>query len=152
MTTAPSFELPDQDGQMHALEDYRGRWLVLYFYPKDDTPGCTTEACQFRDMKTEIEKVASLVGISTDSVQSHKEFSTKYHLNFPILSDPSHEVLEQYHSWGLKKYKDKEYVGTSRNTFLISPTGEIIKEYLGVDPQTHAEEILKDLQSLQRAA
>ena len=149
MKPAPNFKLPDQDGQTHALEDYRGRWLVVYFYPKDDTPGCTKEACQFRDAKGDIEKLADIVGISTDSVESHKKFSLKYHLNFPLLSDPGHEVLEQYHSWGPKNIAGKDYVGTYRNTFLINPDGDIVKEYIGVDPQTHAEQILGDLKVLQ---
>lgn len=142
MKPAPHFNLPDQDGKQHALNDYRGRWLVVYFYPKDDTAGCTTEACSFRDARSELEKLAALVGISTDSVESHKQFAEKYHLNFTLLSDPHHRTIESYNSW------DR---GTKRNTFLIDPDGNITKEYLGVDPQKHAEQIVRDLKSLQRA-
>lgn len=149
MRTAPDFRLPDQDGNEHTLSEYRGDWLVLYFYPKDDTPGCTTEACNFRDARTDIEKLAHVVGVSTDSVKSHKKFSEKYHLNFTLLSDPDHTVIAAYDSWGPKKFMGKEFLGTKRNTFVINPDGKIVKKYLGVDPKAHAAQIIPDLQSLQ---
>lgn len=149
MKTAPDFRLPDQDNKMHALADYHGSWLVLYFYPKDDTPGCTKEACNFRDIREDIEQLAAVVGVSTDSVASHKKFSEKYHLNFTLLSDPTHEVIAAYGSWGPRKFMGKEFLGTHRNTFIISPDGAIAKAYMGVDPKVHASQIVADLQTLQ---
>jgi peroxiredoxin Q/BCP len=149
MNEAQQFSLPDQEGKMHSLADYRGKWLVLYFYPKDNTPGCTLEACNFRDARADIEKLASVVGISKDSVASHKKFSEKYHLDFTLLSDPDHEVIEAYGSWNKKKFMGKEYIGTSRNTFVVNPEGKIAKEYLGVDPKEHAAQIIADLETLQ---
>lgn len=150
MKTAPDFSLVDQYGVMRSLADYRGQWLVLYFYPKDDTPGCTKEACNFRDARNDIEKLAAVVGVSKDSVASHKKFSDKYHLNFTLLSDPGHEVIAAYDSWKPMKFMGKEFLGTSRNTFIIDPSGNIAKSYIGVDPKTHAAQIIQDLQSLQR--
>lgn len=152
MKEAKEFSLPDQDGNLHSLTDYRGKWLVLYFYPKDDTPGCTLEACNFRDARADIEQYASVVGISKDSVTSHKKFSEKYHLNFTLLSDPNHEVIAAYGSWAPKKFMGKEYLGTSRNTFVINPDGKIVKEYIGVDPKEHAGQIIADLETLQAAS
>ena len=152
MKQAPDFNLPDQDGNSRALSDYRGRWLVVYFYPKDDTSGCTAEACSFRDARSDLESLATVVGISKDSVESHKKFTEKYHLNFTLLSDPEHEVIEAYNSWGPKKFMGKEFLGTKRNTFLVNPKGHIVKEYVGVDPQNHAEQIVRDLKSLQAAS
>ncbi len=149
MKDAPNLNLPDQDGKVHSLSDYRDHWLVLYFYPKDDTPGCTTEACNFRDAREDIEQLAAVVGVSTDSIQSHKKFSDKYHLNFTLLSDVDHTVTAAYDSWKPKKFMGKEFLGTNRNTFLINPEGRIVKEYLGVDPKTHAEQIINDLKSFQ---
>jgi peroxiredoxin Q/BCP len=151
MKAAPEFNLQDQDGKTHSLKDYKGKWVVLYFYPKDDTPGCTKEACSFRDERSAIEEYGNAVvlGISKDSVASHKKFSDKYKLNFTLLSDESHETIEAYGAWGPKKFMGKEYVGISRNTYLINPDGMIAKEYLGVDPKKHAAEIIKDLQTFQ---
>jgi peroxiredoxin Q/BCP len=148
---APDFSLPDQNGVEHSLADYAGTWLVLYFYPKDDTPGCTTEACSFRDEREAIAQFghAEVVGVSKDSVHSHKKFADKYHLNFTLLSDPEHKVIEAYDSWKPKKFMGREFIGTVRNTFIISPDGKIAKEYLGVDPKTHAGVIISDLKSLQ---
>jgi thioredoxin-dependent peroxiredoxin len=151
MKQAQDFSLPDQDGNIHSLAEYRGKWLVLYFYPKDDTPGCTKEACNFRDARSDIEKLAAVVGISKDSVASHKKFSDKYHLNFTLLSDPNHEVIEAYDSWKPKKFMGREYIGTSRNTFVINPDGNVVKEYIGVDPKEHALQIIADLEALQTA-
>jgi len=143
--------LPDQNGDVKTLADYAGQWLVLYFYPKDDTPGCTTEACSFRDEREAIADLGSaeVVGISKDSVRSHKKFVDKYHLNFTLLSDPEHKVIEAYGSWKPLKFMGREYMGTQRNTFIITPDGKIAKEYVGVDPKTHAAEIIADLKALQ---
>lgn len=152
MQSAPDFSLPDQNGTVRSLADYGGKWLVLYFYPKDDTPGCTTEACSFRDEREAIADLgnAEIVGISKDSVKSHKKFLDKYHLNFTLLSDPEHKVIEAYDSWKAKKFMGREYIGTERNTFIINPDGMIAKEYRGVDPKTHAAQIIADLDALQR--
>lgn len=149
MKQAPDFRLSDQDGVVRSLGDFCGRWLVLYFYPKDDTPGCTEEACNFRDARDEIADYAAVVGVSKDSVGSHKKFVDKYHLNFILLSDPEHAVIEAYDSWKPKRFIAKDFIGTQRNTFIIDPDGN---EYTGVDPQTHAAEIIYDLQRLQTAA
>ena len=114
------------------------------------TTGCTAEACNFRDARADIENLAAVVGISKDSVASHKKFSEKYHLNFTyLLSDPNHEVIAAYDSWTPKKFMGKEYLGTNRNTFIITPDGKIAKEYIGVDPKEHAEQIIADLEVLQ---
>src|SRR5689334_23739482 len=114
---AADFTLPDQDGKMHSLKDYAGKWLVLYFYPEDDTSGCTTEACNFRDAREVIAELggAEVVGISKDSVDSHKKFGDKYDLNFTLLSDTSHKTIKAYHSWGVMM--------ADRNTFIINPKG-----------------------------
>lgn len=143
---APDFNLPDQDGKMHALADYKGKWLVVYFYPKDFTPGCTKEACGFRDASGELTKRGiKIVGISKDSVSSHKKFIQKYNLNFTLLADPEHRVIESYGAWGPKKFMGREFFGTLRNTYLINPKGEIVKEYKKVDPINHPSQILKDV-------
>lgn len=149
MEQAPEFTLSDQNGEEHSLSDYAGKWLVLYFYPKDDTPGCTTEACSFRDGYDEISKLATIVGISKDSVKSHKKFAEKYHLNFTILSDPEHKVIQAYGSWQPKKFMGRDYMGTNRDTFIINPKGQIAKEYRGVTPKNHADQIAADLKTLQ---
>lgn len=152
MTTAPNFELQDQDSNVRTLADYAGKWLVLYFYPKDDTPGCTTEACNFRDERDAIAEFgnAEVVGVSKDSVRSHKKFIEKHGLNFTLLSDPDHIVMEAYGTWVQKKFMGRDYMGTNRDTFIISPDGKIAKEYRGVDPKNHAAQIIADLKSLQR--
>jgi len=147
---AYNFSLPDQDGKMHALSDYLGKFVVLYFYPKDDTPGCTKEACAFRDASADYEKRGVVViGISRDLASSHKKFADKFFLHFTLLSDPDHVVIEKYGAWGKKKFLGKEYDGILRNTILIDPKGEIVKEYKAVNPLTHADEILKDIKRLQ---
>src|SRR5688572_9421688 len=148
---APDFNLADQDGKVHSLSEYRGKWLVLYFYPKDDTPGCTKEACSFRDNAREFTKVgAEIVGISKDTVKSHKKFEKKYKLNFTVLSDPEGIVVESYGAWGTKKMFGREFSGILRNTYLINAHGEIVKKYERVNPLLHTGQILKDLNSLQR--
>ena len=151
MKQAPDFSLPDQDGNIKTLADYAGKWLVLYFYPKDNTPGCTTEACNFRDEREAIGELsgAEVVGISKDSVRSHKKFTADHGLNFTLLSDTEHKTIEAYDSWKPKKFMGREYMGTERNTFIISPDGRIAQEYRGVDPKAHAAEIIADLRQLQ---
>ena len=144
---APDFKLPDQEGKNHSLSDYRGKWLVLYFYPKDFTPGCTKEACAFRDARQEFDKRGvKIVGISKDTVALHKKFAEKYRLNFPLLADHEHQVIEAYGAWGKKKFMGREFFGILRSTFLINPKGEIVKEYKDVNPITHSSEILQDLE------
>lgn len=140
------FSLPDQKGKIHKLSDYKGKWIVLYFYPKDDTPGCIKEACGFRDIIEEFKKKNAVVlGVSKDSVDSHKKFSEKYHLNFPLLSDPEKGVIEQFDAWGEKKFLGKTFMGTMRNTYLIDPQGNVLKKFEKVNPLTHPQEILKEL-------
>ncbi len=147
--TAPDFTLPDQNNQQHSLSDYHGKWLVVYFYPKDDTTGCTKEACSFRDGRQALlDKGIEVVGISKDSVASHKKFVDKYHLNFTLLADPGLETIKAYGAWGTKKLYGREYEGTLRNTYLINPEGEIVKTYQKVSPADHAAEILKDFEGL----
>lgn len=146
---ALEFDLPDQDNKFHKLSDYRGKWVVLYFYPKDDTPGCTKEACNFRDSFHELQKMdVQILGISKDSVASHKKFAEKYDLNFPILSDENKEVIKKYNAWGVKKFMGREFEGILRITYLIGPKGEIKKVYEKVNPLVHASEILKDLNGI----
>lgn len=151
MKQAPDFSLPDQAGTTHTLAEYAGKWLVLYFYPKDNTSGCTAEACSFRDERTAIAEFgnAEVVGVSKDSVRSHKKFAADHQLNFTLLSDPEHKTIEAYCSWKPKKFMGREYLGTHRDTFIISPDGKIAREYRGVDPKTHAGQIIADLQALQ---
>jgi len=148
---ATDFTLLDQNGKEHSLSGHKGKWVVLYFYPKDDTPGCTKEACSFRDSFRELQKMGvQILGISKDSVASHKKFAEKYNLNFPILSDESKEIVKAYKSWGKKKFMGREFEGTIRNTYLINPTGEIVKFYEKVNPLTHASEIISDIKDMQK--
>lgn len=127
-TKAPAFTLPDQNGAMHSLEDYKGRRVILYFYPKDNTAGCTKQACGFAERYPQIrEKGAVVLGVSKDSVKSHKNFEEKYGLPFALLSDPEHGVLEAYGAWGEKKNYGKVSMGTIRTTYLIDEEGIIIK-------------------------
>ena len=142
---APNFTLQDQNNLTHTLSDYEGQWIVLYFYPKDDTPGCTTQACDFRDaVKRIITSKAVLFGLSVDSVRSHKLFAEKYNLPFSLLADETGEVSELYDS--LSSF----FKVANRNTFIIDPEGNIAKIYLSVNPKTHSEMVLNDLNSLQK--
>src|ERR1700722_1387189 len=145
-THAPDFSLPSQEGAQVSLDQFKGKWVVLYFYPKDFTSGCTIEAHNFqRDLDKYTAKNAAIVGVSVDDVNSHKSFCTKEGLNFKLLADSNHSVVEKYGSV-------MEYNGmtlAARNTFLIDPTGVIKKVYLKVSPQGHSEEVLADLQTLQ---
>ena len=144
--TAPDFTLSDQFGEIHKLSDYRGKKVVLYFYPKDDTPGCTKEACSFRDNFQEYRKRKMVVlGVSKDSTKSHVKFSEKYSLPFTLLSDDDTEVSQAYGVWGLKKFMGKEYYGINRMTFIIDENGQILRIYEKVKPENHAEEILADI-------
>ena len=144
--TAPKFELNDQNGQIHEIENYKGSWVALYFYPKDDTPGCTTEACEFRDNIFAFEKAGcKILGISMDDEKSHKAFAEKHGLPFPLLADTEGKTSEAY---GVKS----TYLGFSmskRETFLIDPYGNIAVHYDKVDPETHSKQILSDLVKLQ---
>jgi thioredoxin-dependent peroxiredoxin len=153
MMTAPQFSLPDQTGATRSLPDFAGKWLVLYFYPEDDTPGCTTEACGFRDWREQLEaRGLRVVGMSPDDVASHARFAKKYGLNFPLLADVGHSVIEAYGAWGPKRAYGKDYVGVTRKTVLINPEGEIAREYPKVKPEGHAEQILADFEGLTRIA
>lgn len=146
---APSFSLPDQDGKVHTLADYRGRYVLLYFYPKDDTPGCTKEACAIRDADPDFSALDAVVlGVSADSVKSHKKFAEKYELTFPLLADEDKKIVHAYGVWGLKKFMGREYEGIFRVSFLIDPEGKIAKVYDPVKPELHAQEVLTDLTAL----
>ena len=146
MIIAPEFSLSDQDGKIHSLKDYIGKWVILYFYPKDDTPGCTKEACNFRDGTQEFAKRGVVIlGVSKDSVATHKKFAEKYHLNFSLLSDESMEMIKAYNAWGEKKFMGRVFSGIKRMTYLINPKGEVVKVYEKVNPLVHSGEILKDL-------
>lgn len=141
---APDFSLNDQDGVKHTLSQYLGRWVLLYFYPKDDTPGCTKEACSLRDASKDFTKLKTVVlGVSTDNEKSHKKFAEKYALPFTLLADPDKKVIHLYGVWGRKKFMGREYDGTLRTSFLIDPTGKIAKIYESVKPDIHAQEVLE---------
>ena len=152
MKQAADFTLFDQDSQPHSLIDYAGRYIVLYFYPKDDTPGCTVEACNFRDERQAIAKLgdAVVIGISKDPTQSHKKFADKYNLGFTLLSDESTETIQAYGAWQEKSMYGKKYMGIERMTVIIDPNGSIVKEYPKVSPKDHAAEIIKDLRALRQ--
>lgn len=146
---APEFSLPDQNGKMHSLQDYRGKWLVLYFYPRDDTPGCTQEACAFRDDLEQIAGMgAQVVGVSVDDSGSHAQFARKYHLPFPLLADQSGATAERYGAlldlWLIRFAR--------RYTFLIDPQGKVSKVYLSVDTSRHSKQIIDDLKKLTAGA
>ena len=146
---APEFSLPDQDNKLHKLSDYRGQWLLLYFYPKDDTPGCTKEACAIRDNFPSFRKLnIKIFGVSVDSIKSHKKFSEKYNLPFTLLADQEKKVVKKYGVWGKKKMMGREYESTHRTSFLIDPGGKIAKIYKNVKPEIHAEEVLENLREL----
>lgn len=146
---APGFRLQDQNGDCHALADYRGEWLAVYFYPKDDTPGCTTEACNFRDSMYAFEAIgAHVIGISVDDVESHKDFSEKYQLPFTLLADESGETAR---AWGV--LRDLKLIKMARReSFLVNPEGIVAKHYEKVDPETHTAEVLADLKQMMQAA
>lgn len=148
-TKAPDFTLPDQDGKMHTLSAYQGKWVLLYFYPKDDTPGCTAQACAIRDAEPDFKKLKAVVlGISVDTVKSHKKFAEKYGLPFTLLADEDKKVVKKYGVWGLKKFMGREYEGVMRTSFLVDPEGKIARVYENVKAAQHAEMVLADLNQL----
>jgi len=143
---APDFELRDQNGQLHAIEDYRGQWVALYFYPKDDTPGCTTEACEFRDNIFAFRNMnCQILGVSLDDQESHRDFSEKHGLPFPLLADTQGVAADAY---GVKT-RLMGITMAKRQTFLIDPEGNVAKHYADVDPDSHSKEVLADLERLQ---
>lgn len=143
---APTFSLPDGNGNIVNLADLKGKRVVLYFYPRDNTPGCTKEACSFRDSYAEFQgKDVVVLGVSTDDAKSHEKFTTKFELPFPLLTDEDGQVATAYDSYGLKQFMGKEYIGISRNTFVIAPDGTIEAIYKKVKPESHAKEILAAL-------
>ena len=146
---APEFKLTDQNGDEHSLKDFSGKWLVLYFYPKDNTPGCTTEAKDFNDALAEIEKMgASIVGVSPDSVKSHSNFCSKYELNITLLSDPDKEALKDYGAWQKKKMYGREYMGVQRSTVLIDREGKVAEVWPKVRVKGHVEKVKEKLTQL----
>ena len=168
---APSFVLPDQNGKKHKLSDYRGQWVLLYFYPKDNTSGCTKEACTIRDNYSGFEKIkAKVLGISADSAASHRKFAEKHDLPFTLLADPEKKTIKAYGVWvkknmthlassssstrkrdekpGETRRMEKKYMGIARTSFLLNPAGEIVKIYENVKPPIHAQEVLADLNKL----
>lgn len=143
---APDFSLLDETGQLQRLSDYRGKPVLLYFYPKDDTPGCTTEACNFRnDYDTYQKNGVVILGVSPDSPKSHLKFKEKYHLPFTLLSDPDHQVCLTYGVWGRKKFMGREYDGVFRTTFVIDVDGKIVKVFENVKPDGHSSQVLAAL-------
>lgn len=140
---APDFELPDDTNTPRKLSDFRGKNVVLYFYPKDDTPGCTKEACNFRDDYSAYERAGVVIlGVSPDDVQSHVKFKEKFQLPFPLLADEGHKVCDLYQVWGPKKFMGREYQGVLRTTFLINENGKIVNVFEDVRPAEHSTEVL----------
>ena len=150
---APDFSMPADGGGNVKLSDFKGRKLVLYFYPKDDTPGCTTESCDFRDNIKSFEKLnAQIIGISKDSVKSHDKFKAKYDLNFPLASDENSDVCERYGVWKEKSMYGKKYMGIERSTFLIDENGKIAQAWYGVKVPGHVEKVHAAIEALKKAA
>jgi len=148
---APEFTLQADGGQEVSLADYRGQKVVLYFYPKDDTPGCTAEACSFRDDHSDIVAAgAAVLGVSPDTLKSHDKFKAKYNLPFTLLSDPDHRVAEMYGAWGEKKSYGKTYEGILRSTFIIDEEGKIARVFPRVTPKDHSQEVLEFLRGSAR--
>ena len=146
---APEFCLPDKDDKQVCLKDFAGRWVVVYFYPKDQTPGCTKEACEFSERLGDFVRIgATVLGISTDSTASHRKFAAKYKLSIEILSDPKHEVIDMYGAWQPKKIFGKELMGTVRSTFLVDPLGNIAYIWPSVNPWGHANEVRQKVAEL----
>ena len=146
-TAAPDFTLPDENNQTRSLSSYLGKPLILYFYPKDDTPGCTAEACSFRDDYSAFEKAGAVIlGVSPDSPKSHAKFKAKYKLPFTLLADEDHKICELYGAWGNKKMMGRDYEGVLRTTFIIGADGTIQKVFEGVKPSEHSAEVLAALQ------
>lgn len=151
-TPAPDFQLKDQDDQQCSLADYAGQYILLYFYPKDMTPGCTIEAEGFRDSLNDLQSVGvQVLGVSADTCESHKQFAQRHHLNFPLLADTDHEVCKLYSVYEEKTLFGHPVIGIARESFLIDPKGIIVKQYQKVDVKYHAQEVLRDVQSLQES-
>ncbi len=149
---APDFTLLDQNGDKHKLSQYKGDWVLIYFYPKDNTPGCTKEACAIRDQWSAFKRLKlKVLGISPDPVKKHASFVEKFELPFTLLADEEKKVVNKYGVWGLKKFMGREYEGTFRKSFLIDPDGKIAKVYEKVKPAEHAEEVLADRRALAKA-
>ena len=147
---APDFSLQDQEGHARSLADARGKWVVVYFYPRDDTPGCTKEACAFRDDLPRFEGLNALVwGVSADDAQAHQKFARKFDLNFPLLVDPDKSMLEAYGAWVEKSMYGKTYMGVQRITYLLDPEGKVARAWPKVKPDEHAEEVATALAELQ---
>jgi peroxiredoxin Q/BCP len=143
---APDFELTSDAGEQVKLSDFRGRPVVLYFYPKDDTPGCTTEACEFRDAYDVYrDRGAEILGVSPDDEASHAKFKSKYELPFTLLADPEHKVAETYGVWGERQFAGKKYMGINRSTFVIDADGNVARAMLGIKPAGHAQDVLDAL-------
>lgn len=141
-TPAPDFTLEDQSGSSHTLSEQRGKWVVVYFYPKDDTPGCTKEACSFRDALPRFQDIGAMVyGVSADDRGSHEKFARKYDLNFPLLVDPEKRVLNAYGAYGEKSMYGKKYMGVLRVTYLVDPEGKVARVWPKVKPEDHADEV-----------
>ncbi len=149
---APEFCLPNQDDVEICLRDLSGRWIILYFYPKDSTPGCTTEACDFSAKEPEFDDMSAIIlGVSPDSTKSHRNFITKKELKISLLSDVSKDIIKAYEAWGLKKMYGKEYEGVIRSTFIINPEGEVVAQWSKVKVKDHAKEVKAKLEELQKA-
>lgn len=147
---APQFTLPDESGVERSLSGYAGKWVVLYFYPKDDTPGCTTQACSLRDARDDLAELgAEVIGVSKDDAESHEKFKDKYSLNFTLLADPEGEVIESYGAWGKKQFGEE---GILRKTFIINPSGQVVKVYGRATPLGHGKKVFEDLKGLQAKA
>jgi peroxiredoxin Q/BCP len=146
---APAFALKDQEGKTHRLQDHAGQLLVLYFYPKDDTPGCTIETCAFRDMQPDFEQVtATVLGVSVLGTDSKAKFANKLGVRFPLLADEDHVVAEKYGAWQEKNRYGRKYMGVARITYLIGPDGRVLKRWDKVKPESHAEEVLEEIRSV----
>jgi len=144
---APDFMLNDESGASHSLSDYAGKWVVLYFYPKDDTPGCTIEACSLRDARDELGELgAEVIGVSKDEAAAHEKFKAKHSLNFTLLCDPDLTTIRAYGAWGKKQFGQE---GILRKTFIISPDGQVVKVYGRVTPLGHGDQVIAELKKLQ---
>lgn len=144
---APDFSLPGVDGKTHTLTERKGKWVVLYFYPKDDTPGCTTQACSLRDSRDDLTELgAEVIGVSMDSASAHEKFKTKHNLNFMLLADEDGAVIREYGAWGPKMFGRE---GILRKTFIINPDGQVVKVYGRANPVGHGEKVVADLRTLQ---
>lgn len=146
---APEFKAKDQNSKIRSLKDFLGSYLLLYFYPKDLTPGCTTQACNFRDAAKELKKLGiEVVGVSCDSVEDHQKFIKKHELNFTLLADTDKEIVTKYGVWTEKSMYGRKYMGIQRDSFLIDPKGKIVKHYIKVKPAIHIDEVINDLKEL----